>query len=585
MPTRLAVDAAALVRDALGADPGEPGPFEQGPLPPPSREVAAWQDEQVLEGLITLEALARHVDAWRVALAAQVEERSARSVGSAGLAARLGCRNARELLRRVTGAAGSTVGAWLRLGRATQEAVGLTGQPLAADFPLVASALAQGRLGQEAALRIVDSLNPVRSVAGEAAVAVAEEELVGACASTEPGGVCPADADSVRIQANTWAGFLDQDGTAPPEADVARRSLRLGGVHRGLVRVNGLLLPEVAAALRAFADASTNPRTPDVAMPGSATGRAREAGAGAGAGLADGEGAGAGPADCDSAGAGPADCDSAGPEPADGEGAGARQADGDDGGAAGAGTQAGAGNAPHTGGPWQSGRTSPGGPADLPELRTNPQLMHDVLASALGAAARVADQRSLAGNSPTVLVAVRQSDLANGRGTAAAFTGDAFGAPAAISIDAARQLACAGAVQRVALDDLGAVVGLGSAERCFTGQQRRAIALRDGGCVIPGCHVPASWCEVHHVTPHAAEGDTHVDNGCLLCWFHHRTIETSGWDIRMRSGVPQVRAPAWLRAPSRPGSDQPDDDGWRRATGSPTRFLEMLDTGQRARAG
>jgi hypothetical protein len=514
MPTRLAVDAAALVRDALGADPGEPGPFEQGPLPPPSREVAAWQDEQVLEGLITLEALARHVDAWRVALAAQVEERSARSVGSAGLAARLGCRNARELLRRVTGAAGSTVGAWLRLGRATQEAVGLTGQPLAADFPLVASALAQGRLGQEAALRIVDSLNPVRSVAGEAAVAVAEEELVGACASTEPGGVCPADADSVRIQANTWAGFLDQDGTAPPEADVARRSLRLGGVHRGLVRVNGLLLPEVAAALRAFADASTNPRTTDVATPGSATG-----------------------------------------------------------------------GAPAAGDPWQSGRTSPGGPTDLPELRTSPQLMHDVLASALGAAARVADQRSLAGNSPTVLVAVRQSDLENGRGTAAAFTGDAFGAPAAISIDAARQLACAGAVQRVALDDLGAVVGLGSAERCFTGQQRRAIALRDGGCVIPGCHVPASWCEVHHVTPHAAEGDTHVDNGCLLCWFHHRTIETSGWDIRMRSGVPQVRAPAWLRAPSRPGSDQPDDDGWRRATGSPTRFLEMLDTGQRARAG
>jgi len=202
--------------------------------------------------------------------------------------------------------------------------------------------------------------------------------------------------------------------------------------------------------------------------------------------------------------------------------------------------------------------------------------MHDVLAAALGAAARVSAQSSLAGNSPTVLVAVRQEDLAEGRGTAATFTGDAFAAPAPVSIDAARQLACAGAIQRVVLDDLGAVVGLGSAERCFTGQQRRAIVLRDGGCVIPGCHVPASWCEVHHVTAHADGGSTHTDNGCLLCWFHHRTIETSGWEIRMRDGVPEVRAPEWLATLTRAGPPEPADREWRRAVGSPTRFLDAL---------
>jgi len=210
--------------------------------------------------------------------------------------------------------------------------------------------------------------------------------------------------------------------------------------------------------------------------------------------------------------------------------------------------------------------------------------MHDVLASALGAAARVADQSSLAGNSPTVLVAVRQSDLTSGRGSAAAFTGDTFGAPTPISLDAARQLACAGAIQRVALDDLGAVIGLGSAERCFTGQQRRAIALRDGGCVIPGCHVPASWCEVHHVTPYAEDpSGTHVDNGVLLCWFHHRTIETSGWEIRMRGGVPEVRPPTWLRRLAPAVGDR--GGGWQRAAGSPTRFLEALRTNNLARAG
>ncbi len=33
--------------------------------------------------------------------------------------------------------------------------------------------------------------------------------------------------------------------------------------------------------------------------------------------------------------------------------------------------------------------------------------------------------------------------------------------------------------------------------------QRRAIGVRDGECLIPGCHVPAAWCEIHHVTEHA----------------------------------------------------------------------------------
>jgi hypothetical protein len=53
----------------------------------------------------------------------------------------------------------------------------------------------------------------------------------------------------------------------------------------------------------------------------------------------------------------------------------------------------------------------------------------------------------------------------------------------------------------------------------------------------------------------------------MLCWFHHRTIETSGWGIRMLGGVPQVRPPAWLD----PGG------GWRTATKSPTRLADQLE--------
>ena len=112
----------------------------------------------------------------------------------------------------------------------------------------------------------------------------------------------------------------------------------------------------------------------------------------------------------------------------------------------------------------------------------------------------------------------------------------------------------------------GAIMQLGSPERCFTAHQRRAITLRDGGCLIPGCTVPAAWCEIHHVIPDESGGPTHPDNGVMLCWFHHRTIDTSGWQIRMLRGVPHIRPPAWLD----PGGT------WRVATKSPTRIADRL---------
>ncbi|WP_158580669.1 HNH endonuclease signature motif containing protein [Cellulomonas rhizosphaerae] len=571
MPENEVADPAALVRAALGVDA-----FTGSPL----QEPAGWDDERVMAGLVAVEALSRHVDLWRVGLVAQVEQRSARGLGTAGLAARRGCRSARELIRRLTGAADYTVSRWLRLGRAIESPVGLTGQPLPAAFPAVAAAVTDGRVGMESALRIIDTLDPVRAVAGDADVAVAEEEIVAGCAAAAPGGVCPADADAVKIQASTWAAFLDQDGAAPPDSELARRSLRLGGLKNGLVRLSGLLMPEVAAALRAFADSRTNPRTPDVPASGDASGDPsgdeldgsrlpREEPGPGGLGREGLQGDGAEYEGLSGGIAGPADDD-----PFSGEALlaalAARTAPADV-------------DAP--------GATSGGHSADVPltedagvvDRRTSAQTLHDILAMALGAAARVANQSSLAGNSPTVVVAVRQSDLETGRGAGATLVGGGFGGPLPLSVGATRQLACSGSVQHIALDDLGAVVGLWSAERCFTGPQRRAIVLRDGGCIIPGCQVPAGWCEVHHITPHKDDPEgTHTSNGCLLCWYHHRTIETSGWQIRVRDGIPEVRAPAWLRSLTRAGppsnGTNDTDDGWQRATGSPTRILDALSS-------
>lgn len=85
---------------------------------------------------------------------------------------------------------------------------------------------------------------------------------------------------------------------------------------------------------------------------------------------------------------------------------------------------------------------------------------------------------------------------------------------------------------------------MGTVERTFNRSQRRAIAARDGGCVI--CGYPAWACEVHHVVPWERDRRTRVENGVLLCWFHHRTIETGGWSIRMLDGCPWILPPPFL---------------------------------------
>jgi hypothetical protein len=52
--------------------------------------------------------------------------------------------------------------------------------------------------------------------------------------------------------------------------------------------------------------------------------------------------------------------------------------------------------------------------------------------------------------------------------------------------------------------------------------------------------------EAHHVTAWQDNQETRIDNGVMLCWYHHHTIHTSGWQLRMTNGRPQVKAPPWV---------------------------------------
>jgi len=193
--------------------------------------------------------------------------------------------------------------------------------------------------------------------------------------------------------------------------------------------------------------------------------------------------------------------------------------------------------------------------------RSRAQKQHDAFAAALGVAASSGLLPTIGGYAPTLVVSVDADDLASGTGYA-----HLQGCDQPISIAVACHIACAGTIQRITSRDDGRIVSLGTEERIFNRYQRRAIALRDGGCVIPGCGTPAGWCEIHHVTEYARGGPTHTDNGVLLCWYHHRFLERIGWRIRMNNGVPEVQAPAWYDSSLR----------WRQATTSPVRLKKRV---------
>jgi hypothetical protein len=72
---------------------------------------------------------------------------------------------------------------------------------------------------------------------------------------------------------------------------------------------------------------------------------------------------------------------------------------------------------------------------------------------------------------------------------------------------------------------------VGRASRVVQPAQRTALAVRDGGCVFPGCERPLAWCEAHHLRHWLHGGPTDLANLALVCRAHHRAVHEGGWRL------------------------------------------------------
>ncbi|MGC5077971.1 DUF222 domain-containing protein [Agrococcus sp. DT81.2] len=236
-----------------------------------------------------------------------------------------------------------------------------------------------------------------------------------------------------------------------------------------------------------------------------------------------------------------------------------------------------------------------GASADEPPIddRKPEQKRHDVLVTLVRAHAASGDAPVAGGEAPVlVLTGTVEAYTAYLQGVAhpertltIEHTGDL------IPIETIERLVCDAKLQHVVVNSCFHTLALGRTERLFNRAIRRALAARDKGCRVPGCGMPVAWCEAHHIVPWQLGGPTDVDNGILVCSYHHHEIhagrlrvekagpEPGNWRIvaELRPADPYARSrrkPA-ERSPSTPV--QPVQ--------YPTRDLDAASTGAGSSSG
>jgi hypothetical protein len=125
--------------------------------------------------------------------------------------------------------------------------------------------------------------------------------------------------------------------------------------------------------------------------------------------------------------------------------------------------------------------------------------------------------------------------LAHGHEGVGGFLRD--GTPVPLSV--AQMLACDAHRVDVRVDESGQL-DVGRSRRTVPTAIARALALRDGGCRVPGCG-RGRHLHAHHVQAWAAGGETSVDNLVLLCPGHHWAVHEGRLHVSCEAGKLEFR--------------------------------------------
>ncbi|MDD9154086.1 DUF222 domain-containing protein [Plantibacter flavus] len=186
--------------------------------------------------------------------------------------------------------------------------------------------------------------------------------------------------------------------------------------------------------------------------------------------------------------------------------------------------------------PDGSGHPMPDGPTLIPTDRRRAIALTETFRHLAGCSSAATELTPV-----TVIIRTDHDTLETGLGAA---TIDGIDEP--IGPGTLRRLAADANLIPMILNGPSQVLDLGTSTRLFTRGQKLALAERDGGCAWTGCTHPPSFTEAHHITWWSQGGPTNLDNGILLCPFHHHRIHDDHWTITIQNGVPWFIPPSHI---------------------------------------
>ena len=202
---------------------------------------------------------------------------------------------------------------------------------------------------------------------------------------------------------------------------------------------------------------------------------------------------------------------------------------------------------PRIGGPrFVHGKAAAAAKTLVDDERSTEQIRASVLVDLLKTGALTDENVILSQKRPAVQIVVTASELTRANGDGVAFI-QGTGIP--VSMNTVAKLACDTGMVAIVRDADGSPLDLGREVRLYTRAQRAVLAALQGGCARNGCDAPSTFCEVHHLNHWSEGGKTDINDGVLLCRFHHMQLHNGGHRITRVAGEPYEEAYFWIPSP------------------------------------